>query len=129
MTGDTLWRKWQEIRNKLRNSIISSSNITQQDLHKLPSGQGLNDANFKFVCNIYKQSFQKKNPMFQIMIDGVDLPGQSTSRLEIMVVPSPPNHWEYRDPTLCYLLTLKIFRKNMQLVPDVKDSDVVNISR
>ena len=128
MTGDTLWRKWQEIRNKLRNSIISSSNIAQ-DLHKLPSGQGLKDAYFKFVCNIYKQSFQKKNPMCQIMIDGVDLPGQSTSRLEIMVVPSPPNHWEYRDPTLCYLLTLKIFRKNMQLVPDVKDSDVVNISR
>ena len=57
--------------------------------------------------------------MCQIMIDGVDLPGQSTSRLEIMVVPSPPNHWEYRDPTLCYLFTLKIFRKNIQLV-DVK---------
>ena len=79
MTGDTLWRKWQEIRNKLRNSIISSSNIAQDSLHKLPSGQGLKDAYFKFVCNIYKQSFQKKNPICQIMIDGVDLPGQSTS--------------------------------------------------
>ena len=50
MTGDTLWRKWQEIRNKLRNSIISSSNIAQ-DLHKLPSRQGLKDAYFKFVMN------------------------------------------------------------------------------
>ena len=44
MTGDTLWRKWQEIRNKLRNSIISSSNMITQDLHKLPSRQGLKDA-------------------------------------------------------------------------------------
>ena len=25
MTGDTLWRKWQEIRNKLRNSIICTN--------------------------------------------------------------------------------------------------------
>ena len=67
--------------------------------------------------------------MCQIMIDGVDPPDQSTSRLKIMVVPSPLNHWEYRDPTLQYLLTLKIFWKNIQLVPDVKDSDGVNISR
>ena len=100
MTGDSLRRKWQEIRNKHRNSIISSSNIAQ-DLHKLPSEQGLKNAYFKFVGKIYKQSFEKKNPMCQIMIDGANLPGHSTSRLEIMVVPSPPNHWEYRDPTLC----------------------------
>ena len=63
---DSLLRKLQEIRNKLHKSIISSSNITQ-DLYKLPIGQGLKDAYFKFICNMYKLNFQKKNPMCQIM--------------------------------------------------------------
>ena len=81
-----------------------------QDFHKLPSEQVLKKAYFKFVCNVYKPSFQKKNSACQIMIDGVDLPGESTSQHENTVaVPIPSIQWEYKDPTLCYLLTLKIF--------------------
>ena len=72
------------------------------------------------------ENFSEEDPTFRIIIEGVDLLVQSTIRLDIMVVPKSHSiQWENKDPTVCHLL---IFRKNLQLIPDVKDTDIVFIS-
>jgi hypothetical protein len=85
----------------------------------------------KFVCNFYKKSFQKKNPSFQSMIKGENLPVQSTSRLlDIMVIPKSSIQWEYKGPTGCVLVfadVKNVSQKNLHLIPDVKESDVVRL--
>ncbi|KAI2512245.1 hypothetical protein MHU86_2121 [Fragilaria crotonensis] len=114
MTGDALYRNFQESRKKMRMIIIP---LLPASFTTMKSGKGFHETCNDLVVTLFRREVHKGT---------VAKPGIPWSDAEQLL---PPHMWEYKKPPWSFLLCVKIFRKHIQLAPNVADvmDDVTNI--
>ena len=109
MTAHALFRNYNDSRCHMRSAIIP---LLPRNFSSMPSGKGFHET----FNNIFVNAFHN---------DLVQLKGVS---MEEAMQSLPPPLWEYKKRPWYYGLCVKVFRKDPQLAPDVKEvlSDKTN---
>ena len=104
MTGDSILRNFGDYRKKMRSLIIP---VVGSTFVTMKSGKGFHETCNDFIVTVYRRDISKGT---------ATKPGILWTEAEQML---PPANWEYKKvPWVCFLC-VKIFRKHIQLVPDV----------
>jgi hypothetical protein len=104
MTGDSILRNFGDYRKKMRSLIIPAAGST---FVTMKSGKGFHETCNDFIVTVFRRDIAKGTPT---------KPGIPWTEAEQML---PPASWEYKKvPWVCFLC-VKIFRKHIQLAPDV----------
>jgi len=104
MNGVSVYRSFQGTRAAIRNQVLP---IFPTNFNSLKSGRGFHESVNAAITKEYRKTLltRKVNPMTK----------------EEAEQDTPPMFWEYKNKPWYYSLATKIFRRHLQLAPNVKD--------
>jgi hypothetical protein len=114
ITGDSLHRNFGEYRKKMRSLIIP---LLPATFNLMKSGKGFHETCNDMIVAAFRREIHKGTAA---------KPGMPWAEAEQML---PPCNWEYKKLPWVFVLCVKIFRKNVQLAPNVNQvlTDVQNV--
>jgi hypothetical protein len=115
LTAESLYRYYQDSRAKMRNHLLP---LFPKDFVTMKSGRGFHESCNNVYIKAYRDEMAK-------MKRG-SLPKYTKTEVDAML---PPHLWEYSKAPWIFGLSMKIFRRDPQLAPNVADvlTDVANI--
>ena len=112
MNGSSVWRSYQGCRREIRNVILP---LFPANFNSMKSGRGFHESINAVMTKEYRKELttRAKEPMTKADAD------QETA----------PMYWIYKTNPWYFTLATKIYRRHMQVAPNVNDvaSDAINV--